>query len=100
MENYQERNADFLRSVRQWQERGRALTGRPLSMRTAVRKALYGGAPRFYITREHVWKKMRERRRRLPPAEKPHRRAMWDEIERALESRQRHMPDESRCTMR
>ena len=96
MENYQERNADFLRSVRQWQERGRALTGRPLSMRTAVRKALYGGAPRFYITREHVWKKMRERRRRLPPAEKPHRRAMWDEIERALESRQRHMPDESR----
>ncbi len=96
MENYQERNADFLRSVREWQERGRALTGRPLSVRTAVRKALNGGAPRFYITREHVWKKMCERRRRLPPREKPHRRAMWDEIAMALERRQKDVPCESR----
>ena len=96
MENYQERNADFLKSVQEWQERGKALTGRPLSVRTAVRKALEGGAPRFSITREHVWKKMRERRRRLPPAEKPHRRAMWEEISQALEERQRQVPGESR----
>lgn len=96
MENYEERNADFLRSVRQWQEKGRAITGRPFSVGTAVKKALTGGAPRFYLTREHVWKKMRERRRRLPPREKPHRRAMWSEIEAALERRQREAPRESR----
>lgn len=96
MENYEERNADFLKSVRQWQEKGRELTGRPFSIGTAVRKALTGGAPRFYLTREHVWKKMRERRRRLPPREKPYRRAMWSEIEEALATRQRHMPRESR----
>ena len=57
MENYQKRNNDFMESVRQWQERGKALTGRPLSMKTAVRKALNGGAPSFYLTREHVWKR-------------------------------------------
>lgn len=96
MENYRERNADFMASVKHWQERGKELTGRPLSLKTAVRKALAGGAPRFYITREHVWKKMRERRRRLPPAEKPHRRAMWEEIERALDHRQREHPREGR----
>lgn len=96
MENYQKRNNDFMESVRQWQERGKTLTGRPLSMKTAVRKALNGGAPSFYLTRDHVWKKMRERRKGLPPAEKPHRKAMWDEIERALAERQKDAPKETR----
>ena len=96
MENYEERNADFLKSVRRWQEKGREITGRPFSVGTAVRKALTGGAPRFYLTREHVWKKMRERRQRLPPREKPYRRAMWSEIEAALDRRMREAPRESR----
>ncbi len=96
MENYEERNADFLESVQRWQEKGREMTGRPFSVGTAVKKALTGGAPRFYLTREHVWKKMRERRHRLPPREKSYRRAMWSEIEAALERRQREHPRESR----
>lgn len=105
MENFEQRNADFLKAVEQWRhcpsatggargtEQGRSSVA---SLPFAVKKALNGGAPRFYVTREHAWKMMRERRHRLPPAEKPHRRAMWNEIALALEERQRRVPRESR----
>lgn len=105
MENFEQRNADFLKAVEQWRrcpsatggaksaERRR---GSAASLPFAVKKALTGGAPRFYVTREHAWKMMRERRHRLPPNEKPHRRAMWNEIADALNERQRAVPRESR----
>ena len=41
-----------------------------------------------YLTREHAWKQLLERRhRRIPPHEKPHRSAMWAELEAALQRR-------------
>ena len=65
----------------------------PMGM--AVKKALKEPAPKFYLTREHVWKKLLERRRhRVPPKEKPHRRQMWEEIEQALASRLKEKPNE------
>lgn len=94
MEKINERNADILRSVERWQTRGNSATGRKLSLECAVRCALREGAPRFYLKREHVWKRLHERRRRLPPHEKPHRRKMWQELEQALEQRLQERPGE------
>ncbi len=95
MENYEKRNADIVESVLRWQKKGNEFSGRRLSVEAAVRKALEEGAPRFYLTREHVWKRLHERRRCLPPREKPHRRAMWEEMAAALAERQRQKPGES-----
>lgn len=95
MEKYRERNADIMESVRRWQSRGNSITGRCLSLEAAVKRALEEGAPRFYLKREHVWKRLHERRHhRVPPHEKPHRRRMWQELEQALEKRQRERPGE------
>lgn len=92
MENFNKRNEDFLNVVRQIQREG--IGGRPVSVQFAVRKAINTPAPSFYLTREHVWKRLHERRRRLPPKEKPHRRRMWDEISEAMQTRMAHCPSE------
>ena len=85
MENFNKRNEDFFNVVCKIQREG--VAGRPVSVHYAVRKAIGREAPAFYPTREHVWKRLHERRRRLPPKEKPHRRRMWEEIESALKTR-------------
>lgn len=92
MENFSKRNEDFFNVVCAIQREGAA--GRPVSLPFAVRRAINTPAPSFYLTREHVWKQLRERRRRLPPGEKPHRRRMWDEIGQALKARLMARPDE------
>lgn len=86
MENFEKRNSDFFAAVCRIQAEGVA-GKRGLSLPFAVKKALSQPAPSFYLTREHVWKQLHERKRRLPPREKPHRRRMWDEIEEALRQR-------------
>jgi len=94
MEMFEKRNNDFMAIVERLMKES-AARKRPLPVPAAVRKALKEPAPRFYLTREHVWKKLLERRRkRLPPREKPHRRRMWDEIEQALEARRKKHPHE------
>ena len=55
--------------------------------------AINSGAPSFYITRDYAWKKLHERRRSVPPREKPHRRAMWEELEEAYERCRREHPE-------
>ena len=92
MENFNKRNEDFFNVVCEIQREG--IAGRPVSTPFAVKKAINRQAPSFYLTREHVWKQLHERRRRLPPKEKPHRRRMWDEIGRALNARLREHPGE------
>lgn len=93
MENFHKRNEDFFKVVCRISGEG-APGKRHVSMPFAIRKALEQPAPSFYLTREHVWKQLHERRRRLPPHEKPHRRRMWDEIEAALRQRQQQAPRE------
>jgi len=93
MENFQKRNEDFFKVVCRIQREG-AAGRRTMSMPFAVKKALQEPAPSFYLTREHVWKQLHERRRRKPPHEKPHRSRMWDEIEKALRQRMRNAPGE------
>lgn len=93
MENFQKRNEDFFKVVCRISQEG-AAGRRRASIPFAVRKALQEPAPSFYLTREHVWKQLHERQRRLPPHEKPHRRRMWDEIEGALRQRMRQAPRE------
>ena len=92
MENFNKRNADFLNVVNKIQRDG--VAGRPATVNYAIRTAINTEAPSFYLTREHVWKRLHERRRRLPPREKPHRRRMWEEIETALRNRLAHHPSE------
>lgn len=93
MEKYRERNADIVESVLRWQTAGDNATGRQLSLEKALKRALDEGAPRFYLTRDHVWKRLNERRRRrVPPHEKPHRRRMWAELEQALDERRKQCP--------
>lgn len=92
MENIERRNEDFFAAVCRVQQEG--TMGRRLSMPFAVKRALREPAPSFYLTREHVWKRLKERRRRLPPHEKPHRRRMWEEIEAALRLRMEEHPRE------
>ena len=95
MEMFDKRNSDFMAVVEKMMREG-AVANRPLTMGMAVRKALSGPAPKFYLTREHVWKKLLERRKmRVPPREKPHRRRMWEEIEQALRKRLEERPGES-----
>lgn len=93
MENFQKRNEDFFKVVCRIRREG-AAGRRGASMPFAVRMALREPAPSFYLTREHVWKQLRQRRHRLPPREKPHRRRMWLEIENALQQRLRQAPKE------
>lgn len=94
MEMFDKRNDDFMAIVNRLMKEG-AATKTPLPMGMAVKKALKEPAPKFYLTREHVWKKLLERRRhRVPPKEKPHRRQMWEEIEQALASRLKEKPNE------
>lgn len=93
-ENFERRNEDFYRAVEDFQRKG--CTGRRrLSRGCAVRRALTSQAPSFYLTREHAWKQLLQRRRsRIPPREKPHRSAMWAELERALKRRLEQVPGE------
>lgn len=93
MENIGKRNEDFFAAVCRVQQEG-GIGKRRLSLPFAVKKALQQPAPSFYLTREHVWKQLQERRRRLPPREKPHRRRMWDEIGEALRKRMDEHPRE------
>lgn len=93
MENFEKRNEDFFKLVCRMQAEG--CPGRSsTSLQWAVRRALQEPAPSFYLTREHVWKQLQRRKRRLPPREKPHRRQMWEEIERGLRERLREKPRE------
>lgn len=92
MENFSKRNEDFFNVVNKIQREG--VAGKPVSTHFAVRTAINHPAPSFYLTREHVWKRLQERRRRLPPKEKPHRRRMWEEIETALKNRMADRPGE------
>jgi hypothetical protein len=93
MENIRKRNEDFFSAVCRNLNEG-ALGRSTTSLHYAVKKTLTGGAPSFYLTREHVWKQLQERRRRLPPREKPHRRRMWDELGEALHRRRSSHPHE------
>ena len=86
-ENFERRNEDFYQAVEKFQRKG-CPGRRRLSTGCAVRRAIHSQAPSFYLTREHAWKQRLERRhRRIPPHEKPHRSAMWAELEAALQRR-------------
>ncbi len=93
MENFEKRNEDFFKLVCRLQAQG-CPGKRSTSLQWAVKRALQEPAPSFYLTREHVWKQLQRRKRRLPPREKPHRRQMWEEIERRLLERLREKPRE------
>jgi len=92
MENFEKRNRDFYAVVCRLQREG-CPGKRSLSIEAAIRRAINSEAPRFYITREHAFKRLRERRRhRIPPHEKPHRRQMWQELDGALRKRMEARP--------
>lgn len=94
-ENFEKRNEDFYQAVTRIQNMG-CPGRRRVSVGCAVRRALLSEAPSFYLKREHVWKRLLERRkRRIPPREKPHRAAMWQELERALACRLADKPKEN-----
>lgn len=89
-----QRAGDFIAAFeRLW----RQLSGeRPVSEEFAIGEALRMPAGRFYVCRNHAYKMLLLRRHgHLPPGEKPHRRAMWDEMERALAERCRVAPRET-----
>lgn len=92
-ENYEKRNEDFYKVVTEMQRKG-SPGRRRASVGYAIRKALQSEAPSFYLSREHVWRQLHRRKRHMPPTEKPHRRAMWNEIERALDQRLSERKDE------
>ncbi len=67
---------------------------RHMSWQSAVSRAVNSRAPEFYLDREYALRKLAQRRSRPNPAEKPHRRRMWEELQEAVDSRRQHHPAE------
>jgi hypothetical protein len=93
LENFKKRNEDFYHAVRAIQCHGIA-GRRSASLGFAIRCALHSEAASFYITREYAYKQLHARRHRVPPREKSHRAAMWEEMEREVQRRMALHPDE------
>ena len=89
-----QRSGDLIAALmRLW----RSLNGeRPVSVDFVADEALRIPAGRFYVSRNYAYKMLLNRRHgRIPAREKPHRRAMWDEMEHALADRLSAAPGES-----